>query len=279
MAVYHLCVKTFSRTHGAAATASAAYRSATKIRDERTGQIYDFTRKRGVVHSEIILPMGVVMMSRSKLWNAAEASEGRKNSTVAREYEVSLPAELDAMARQALALEFTRHLVDRYGVGADLCIHAPGRHGDGRNHHAHILTTTREITPDGFGAKTRILDDRKSGEIKLVRAAWAELANQALARAGHEARVDHRSLQVQGTDRAATIHLGAAASAMERRGVLTERGNLNREITALNQALEALAEKRAELESLDKDPFAKYAACSEQQTHEAKQQQAVEIER
>lgn len=228
MASYHCSVKTVSRSTGSSAVGSSAYRAAEKIVDERTGETHDYTKKQGVEHSEIILPYDG-QMSRAELWNMAEKSEKRKNSTVAREYEVALPSELTPGQRKELAQEFAQHLAERYGVAVDLCIHAPGKRSDQRNHHAHLLTTTRQVTADGFGAKTRVLDDRKSGEVEHIRATWAQLTNKALARAGHQECVSYKSLKAQGIARKPSIHLGVAATAMERRGIQTDRGNENRE--------------------------------------------------
>lgn len=227
MAIYHCCIKTVSRSDGRSATGAAAYRSGSCIVDERTGEIHDYTRKQGVEHSELVQPEGV-NFTREELWNGAENAEKRKNSTVAREYEVALPDELNAEQRKALALDFARHLVNEYGVAADVAIHAPGKEGDQRNHHAHILTTTRQVTLAGFGDKTRSLDDRKSGEVDRVREAWESLTNRALERAGVHERVSHKSLEAQGIERTPTVHLGPVATAMERRGEPSERGELNR---------------------------------------------------
>lgn len=227
MAIYHCSVKTISRSSGRSATGAAAYRAGVCIADDRTGEIHDYRRKRDISYSELLFPDGI-QMDREELWNQAEAAEKRKNSTVAREYELALPAELTSIQQRELALSFARELVERYGVAADVCIHEPSRHGDNRNFHAHILTTTRRVTPDGFAEKTRALDDRKTGEVEKIRAAWAELANQALEKAGYSERIDHRSLAAQGEERPPTIHLGPAATAMERRGIQTERGDLNR---------------------------------------------------
>src|SRR3546814_4295774 len=96
-------------------------------------------------------------------------AETRKNSTVAREYEIALPAELSAEARRELALGLAREISERHGVAVDVAIHAPGREGDHRNHHAHLLTTTRRIGPEGLGAKTRELDQKTSGEVERWR--------------------------------------------------------------------------------------------------------------
>lgn len=228
MAIYHCSIKTVSRSAGRTATAAAAYRASDKIIDERTGEVHDYTKKSGVVHTEILSPLGTEL-NRAELWNAAEKAENRKNSTVAREYEVALPEELNENQRKELAQKFAQHLVNTYGVVADVAIHEPHRKGDDRNYHAHILTTTRKLTPDGsFGEKTRILDEKKSGEVERIRETWADLANQALSRAGKSERVSHRTLEAQGIDRTPSIHLGPAATAMERRGIESDKGNKNR---------------------------------------------------
>lgn len=220
MAIYHLSVKTIGRATGRSATAAAAYRAAAKIVDERTGEVHNFRRKRGVVSADLVLPAKAPEWAkeRSKLWSAAEVSETRKNSTVAREFEVALPAELSADERKQLAHDFARELVERHGFAADVAIHLPGKEGDNRNHHAHILCTTRQLTPDGFGKKTRELDQRGGGgEVEYWRQRFAELQNESLARAGVAARVDHRSLKKQGLDREPTQHLGPNAMGYERR--------------------------------------------------------------
>jgi hypothetical protein len=156
--------------------------------------------------------------------------EKRKDAKVAREWEVALPAELDELGRIYLIRNFANELVKRYGVAVDACIHAPGKRGDDRNFHAHVLTSTRVLTPNGFGEKTRILDSpRTSGqEVTAIRELWASQCNTALAQKGLDEHVDHRSLKVQGIDREPTKHLGVAASSMERRGVRSLRGDENR---------------------------------------------------
>ena len=169
MASYHLSVKSISRSSGRSAVAAAAYRSGERLFDARYGVEHDYTRKGGVEHTELVAPDDAPEWahSRNRLWNEAEANENRKNSVVAREWEVALPSELGGAARRALAVEFARTLVDRYGVVADVAIHEPHREGDDRNHHAHILTTTREIGSEGFGAKTRILDVKQTASVEV----------------------------------------------------------------------------------------------------------------
>lgn len=221
MASYHLAVKAISRSAGRSATAAAAYRAGVEITDERTGLVHDYTRKQGVEHCELVLPGDAPewAQNREALWNAAELAERRKDAKVAREYEVALPAELSADARRELAVGFAREISDRYGVAVDVAIHAPGREGDHRNHHAHILVTTRRIGPEGMGAKTRELDVKAaaSAEVEHLRERWAEMQNQALERAEVAERVDHRSFERQGIKQDATVHMGPRAMAMERR--------------------------------------------------------------
>ena len=228
MASYHLSVKSVSRSAGRSATAAAAYRAADRILDERTGELWDFRRKHGVEHREILLPPEAPAWAsrRETLWNAAEAAERRKNSTVAREFEIALPAELSPAERRELAVRFARELVTRHGLVADVCLHKPGRGRDRRNHHAHILCSTRRLTPEGFKDKTRELDDLKRGpaEVTRWRARWAEMQNELLLERGHSARVDHRSLEAQGLERAPTHHKGPAITALERRGIETRVG-------------------------------------------------------
>ena len=234
MAIYHLSVKPISRSGGRSATAAAAYRSAEKIYDRTSGEVFDYTRKRGVEHSEIVLPASAAKRDinwardRQQLWNAAEVAENRKDARVAREYEVALPHELTKQQRLELTRTFATQLANKYGCAVDYSIHKPHREGDERNFHAHILTTTRVVEPLGLGAKTEIewkdSDRAKRGlvsarhEITAIRERWAELANHALQHANVKERVDHRTLEAQGIEREPTIHLGPAVTALQRRG-------------------------------------------------------------
>ena len=220
MAIFHLSVKSISRSAGRSATAAAAYRSGDEITDERTGEQHDYTRRSGVADAFLVLPERVPVWAqdRAALWNQVEAAERRKNSQVAREVIVALPAELDAIERRETVREFARFLVERHQVAVDVAIHEPGREGDHRNHHAHLLLSTRQLGPEGLGAKTRELDVRgtASEAVRAWRGAWADIANRSLERAGHAERIDHRSLEAQGIEREPTQHLGPAAMAMQR---------------------------------------------------------------
>jgi hypothetical protein len=235
MAIYHLSIKTVGRSAGRSATAAAAYRSGEKIGDLTSGQIFDYTRKRGVEHSEIVLPAKAAVRDinwardRQALWNAAEVAEKRKDARVAREYEVAIPHELNKVQRITLVREFSGYLANRYGVGVDFAIHKPHRAGDQRNHHAHVLTTTREITPLGLGAKTALeLSETARArrglphsrrEFVELRERWAYFSNEHLRELGHRARIDHRTLAAQGIDRPPSVHLGVAVWGLMRRGV------------------------------------------------------------
>jgi len=220
MASYHLSVKVVSRTTGRSATAAAAYRAAARVRDERTGELHDFRRKRGVVHREIVTPAEAPpwAQNRERLWNAAEATEKRRDALTAREFEIALPSELNREQRKALALALAREIVTRHRCAVDVAIHAPSREGDERNHHAHLLCTTRRMSREGLTEKTRELDAKMSGEIARWRARWAELQNEALKVRGVDARVDHRSYRDQGRVEEPTAHKGAVVTAIERRG-------------------------------------------------------------
>lgn len=236
MAIYHLSVKTISRSAGRSATAAAAYRAGVRITDERTGEVHDYGRKRGIESAELILPKNAPdwAADRARLWNAAEQAERRKNSTVAREWEIALPAELSAEERAELAHDFARRFVEIHGCAADVCIHAPSRDGDQRNYHAHILMTTRRLRPEGLAEKTREMDDRTRGPelVKLWRETFSVLQNKWLQDAGLSVRVDHRTLEAQGIERAATRHLGPAATGYERR---TGRASHRRRLSAPSQ--------------------------------------------
>ncbi len=161
------------------------------------GPLHDDTRKQGIEETFIVAPERAPAWAqdRSALWNAAEASETRRNSVTGREWELALPSEIGPAERSQIVRDFAQELVSRFGVAVDVAIHAPHCEGDQRNHHAHVLTTTRQLEPEGFTAKTRVLDSAKNGgvEIEQMRGVWAELQNRALERVGEVERVGHRS--------------------------------------------------------------------------------------
>lgn len=238
MAIFLMQISSVTRSAGRRATAAAAYRAGERIRDERSGELINYGRRRDVLHTEIFLPqqldaMGVAWArDRQRLWNTAEHAEKRHNARVAREYQLSLPAELDASRRIALARAFSREIAERYKVAVDLAVHEPRAGGDPRNFHAHLLTTTREVTPAGLGAKAglditplerrrRELPDHRH-EYLVLRERWATLVNEALREANVAARVDHRSLAAQGIDREPLPRIPLMQLKMEQRGLRSE---------------------------------------------------------
>ena len=257
MAIYHLSVKPISRSAGRTATAAAAYRAGEKIIDERTGEIHDYTRKGGVESADIVLPDGAPEWAtdRAKLWNAAELAEKRKDACVAREFEVALPSELSPAERRRLALDFAKDMANREGCAVDVAIHAPGKEGDNRNHHAHILRTTRKVEADGLGAKldTEKAGRKRSDDLEAVRAKWADLTNERLRENGIAARVDHRSLEAQGIDREPTKHLGPAASGYERRTGQPSDKRIQQEREALERLTRAKEAGELERQSRQSD--------------------------
>ncbi|HVN45280.1 MAG TPA: MobQ family relaxase [Steroidobacteraceae bacterium] len=238
MAIFYMQISSLARSAGRRATAAAAYRSGERIRDERTGELINYSRRRDILHTEIMLPSqfdGAPLpwaRNRERLWNTAEHAEKRHNARVAREFQVMLPAELDPARRIALARNFAREVAERYKVAVDLAVHEPRPDGDARNFHAHLLTTTREVTPAGLAAKTGLdmhpQERRRHGlpdhrqEFINIRERWASLANQALRDANIEARIDHRSLAAQGIDREPQPAIPIMHLKMERRGLPSE---------------------------------------------------------
>lgn len=238
MAIFHLQIKSISRGAGRSAPAAAAYRAGERIRDERTGVLHNHAHRTDVSHKEILLPSRLEAgqcawaMDRANLWNAAERAELRHDARVAREYQVTLPFELSADQRLRLARSLAQELAERHNVAIDLAVHAPPAAGDPRNHHAHLLATSREITASGFGGKAGLdmasSERRRRGlpagiaEIKAVRERWAALSNQAFEAAGLQARIDHRSLRAQGIDREPLPYIPTRAFYMERRGIHSE---------------------------------------------------------
>jgi hypothetical protein len=217
--------------------------------DERAMTVYDFTRRGGVVYKTLHLPHGLAL-SREQVWNEAERAETRKNSTVARECEISLPMELDLKTQISLANELGLYLVEKHGCAIDVNVHQPTRKNDPRNTHAHILMTTRRLNPEGvLGEKCRELDAAKTGglEITAWREHWAMICNRELQRAGLEHRIDHRSFVNQGLDLVPTIHEGTGTSAGLRRQINDAARAANQEAAELDEAIKAALLERAHL--------------------------------
>ncbi|MFR9201462.1 MAG: MobQ family relaxase [Candidatus Gastranaerophilaceae bacterium] len=281
MAIYHCSIKIISRGKDKSAVAAAAYRSGETLTNEYDGVTHDYTRKGGIVHTEILLPdhAPAEYADRSLLWNAVEKIEKAKNAQLAREIEIALPQELTMEHSISLVREYVKEQFVNAGMCADFAIHDKQ---DG-NPHAHIMLTMRPIEQGGaWGAKQKkeyILDkdggkiyDPKKRQYKCKsipatdwneqtkaeewRAAWAEICNRALEQNGHAERIDRRSYARQGIDQIPTVHLGVAAFQMEKRGIRTERGNLNREIEVTNGRLRQLKARISKLQNWLKEEAA-----------------------
>ncbi|UAL11687.1 Ti-type conjugative transfer relaxase TraA [Caulobacter segnis] len=223
MAIYHFSIKVISRATGASAVASAAYRSASRLHDERLDRDHDFTNKSGVVHSEIMLPDGAPeqLSDRATLWNTVEAGEKRKDAQLSREVEFAIPREMDQAQGVELARDFVqREMVDR-GMVADLNVHWDIGPDGLAKPHAHVMLSMREVGEEGFGAKVR--DWNRTELVEHWREAWADHVNERLAQLDIDARIDHRSLEDQGIDLEPQHKIGPAAGRMAGEGVETER--------------------------------------------------------
>ncbi len=267
MAIYHLCIKIISRGKGKSAVAASAYRSGEKIKNEYDGIVHDFTRKGGIAHTEILLPQNAPQefTNRSVLWNSVEKIEKSKNSQLAREIEVALPKELDREKQIELIREYVKENFVKVGMCADIALHDKN---DG-NPHCHILLTMRPLNEDTtWGAKSKkeyILDENgekvklRNGNYKTRkinttdwneqekaehwRKAWADITNKYLEENSIQDKVDHRSYQRQGIEQIPTIHLGVSATQMEKKGIATDRGNINREIKHQNAILREISRR------------------------------------
>ncbi len=243
-------MKPIARSGGRSAVASAAYRAAEKLTNERDGLTHDFRAKQGVEHAEIVLPEGVDAewaRDRSTLWNAAEKAENRKDARVAREFEVALPHELTAEQRIDLAREFAQELANRHGAAVDFAVHQPHSASDVRNHHAHIMMTTRQVTGEGLADKTYIERENKwllsndlptsQMQLRDIRQSFEQMTNAHLARASLDIRVDHRSHAERGLEIEPTEHAGVHATQMERRGLDVSRARLDEDAAKRNADL------------------------------------------
>ena len=268
MAIYMATTKSITRSKGQSAVASAAYRSGKRLEDSRYGKIQDYSSRAGILSADIILPnflknqLLVNSIDRQTLWNTAEASEKRKDSRVAREWIVNLPFELPEEERKLLAHEFSQSLCDKYGVVADCCLHRPSekevaRGADPRNFHAHIMLTTRQAVLDDAGkiilgdkatielsdTKRRSLGlSRVDDEIVELRQLWEQIANRYLTKYGIDL-IDCRSYADRDLDIIPEVKMGKDATQMERDGIATEKGDINRAIRERNAEVKALYEQ------------------------------------
>ena len=259
MALYHFHVGQVKRSAGQSAIESAAYRAGERLCSERYGEYSDYTRKGGVVYTEILLPPHAPReyADRQTLWNAVEAAERGKNAQLAYSFDIALQNEFTLEENIALARRF---LLDNFvsrGMIADFAVHRPDKAGGIENPHFHVLCPTRPLNPDSsWGAKQRRVY-RKDGKFDAVpttdwgkpetleewREAWAKLCNTKFKDRGLECRIDHRSYEKQGVDQAPTVHEGVAVRQMEAKGIATDKGERNRWIRSANAMLRTLREK------------------------------------
>ena len=261
---FHFSVNIISRGKGKSAVASAAYISGEKIKNEWDGVTHDYTKKQGVISKEIFLPDHAPKeyKDRKTLWNSVELFEKNSNAQLARNFIISLPKELSIEENKKMIEEYIQTNFVKEGMIVDLAIHDESREGN-QNIHAHIMTIVRPINEDGtWGQKSKkeyILDEKgekilnkngkpktrkveltswnDKGNVEKWRENFSDLCNKYLAKNKIEKRVDHRSFKRQGIKQIPTIHLGASASAMERKGIRTEKGDINREIKKQNELL------------------------------------------
>ncbi|NDO51257.1 MobA/MobL family protein [Lachnospiraceae bacterium MD335] len=271
MAIYHCTIKIISRGKGMSAVGASAYRSGEILKNEYDGITHDFTRKRGIVHTEVLLPPHALpdFTDRSTLWNAVEKIEKSKNSQLAREIEVALPVELDREKQIQLVREYVQENFVSVGMCADIAVHDKKT----GNPHAHIMLTMRPLEQSGeWGAKSKkeyildkngqriklkngsfktrkvdLTDWNDKGKAEVWRQAWADVTNKYLAEQNIPQRIDHRSYERQGIEQIPTVHMGVAATQMERKGIVTEKGEKNRLIREQNRLLKEVRRRIAEL--------------------------------
>jgi len=257
---------------GKCATSAAAYRAGAELRDERTGAVYDYTRKRGVLGAEIMLPPDAPawMQDRGQLWNAVEKAEKRADAQLARDYILTLPHELDAAQRRDLTRAFVQAQFVDQGYAADIAWHAPHGKGDERNHHAHVMVVMRRVDGDGF-ARTKERPpagkhpaQQWKADLRGWREAWANTGADALAKAGFELeavrfRVGHLTLDKQREaavargdltwaetlDREAEPKQGPLATRLEQQGRASHAGNDRRDVQARNEQRASLKAEHA----------------------------------
>jgi Ti-type conjugative transfer relaxase TraA len=235
MAIYHLHVKVIGRKAGSSAVASAAYRLASRLRDERIDRSHDFSAKRGVVHSELLLPEGAPehLGDRERLWNDVEAFEARRDAQLAREVEFAIPREMTQAQGIELARDFVQVEFADQGMIADLNVHWDIGEDGMPKPHAHVMLTMRSVDEDGFGPKVR--DWNRTEMVERWRERWAEHVNERLTELDIDARIDHRSLEAQGIGLEPQSQIGAPAQRIEGEGIeAADRADMHREIARNN---------------------------------------------
>jgi MobA/MobL family len=252
MAIAYVRSTVASRGNGKSATAMAAYRSGSKIRDQASGKVHDYTQKLGVDHSVILSPIVAAgknqwLTDREKLWNNVEGFEKRYDAQLSREIVIAIPRELSNTDKVDLVCQYVQSsFVDR-GMIADINIH----HLDGNNPHAHVMLTMRDLVIDEQGNVTFANKNRSWNDKKLYqkqKLEWDKIANNCLERSGSHQRIDSRSYEEQGIDKIPQIHLGARVCQMRAQGIATDHGNLYDQIAAANDQLDRHVSVIRELE-------------------------------
>lgn len=252
MAIFYLETKPIKRSEGRSSVAASAYRAGVSLVDERTGLKHNYEKKgkNGVVNKDCFMYQDgkKIQLDRGELWNKAEQSEKRKDGRTGRDFIANLPFELNPKQRESIVREFSETIAKRYNVAIDWAIHLPDKKGDNRNHHAHILITTRKAKFENgqivLGDKTMLEKENKelkkqglpltNDQIKTIRKDWEIITNNHLALAGIEERIDCRSYREQGVYKLPTVKLGARASENERNGIATRKGDYNRLVEKAN---------------------------------------------
>ncbi len=267
---YHCSVKSVGRGNGASIVQKSAYRAGVRIEDERTGETADYRARGGVDQTFMVARADAAERAQDfgRLWNEAERAEPRANGRLATEIVVAFPCEFDVAGRRKVVDDFTRPIVDRHGIVAQVSIHAPDKNGDQRNWHAHILFSHREFGPDGFGevsnphsASRKVKGVEKEvmyygiaatpADIKALRKQWEQTVNREYERQGLDIQVDHRSHKDRGLIEEPSKHLGPTASEMERKEPgSSDRGDVNRDIEARNAARKNVPALEAEVKAL-----------------------------
>ncbi|EKJ6333661.1 MobA/MobL family protein [Salmonella enterica] len=252
MAIFHMSAQTITRSKGHSSVAAAAYRHGEKLTDEHTGEIHDYSKKKGISDSVILIPQGADrnFLKPEYLWNTIEKCEKRKDAQLAREFNIALPVEMTDEQKKALAIDFCNENFVKNGMIADIAFHKL----DSDNPHFHVMLTTRSLTPDGSGFGQKVREWNSKEQLEAWRKGWADTANEHLQAAGIDARIDHRSLKDQkaeldaipsptveqqaqaiSLDRPATIHRGHSGNPerLERFDALQEV-KVSQEAKALN---------------------------------------------
>lgn len=285
MSIYHLSTKPIKRSDGRSSVAAAAYRAGEKLVDDRQGLTHNYERKgkNGVLAKDCFAfdeNNNKISLDRSELWNKAEAAEKRKDARTARDFTIALPSELTLEQNKAALVEFAESLAREYGTAVDWAIHAPDKNGDNRNIHAHLMMTTRDVTLSNnqitLNKKTALELSNKDlvkqfpsakktqDQITDIRERWANIANKHLELANINERIDHRSYKQRGIEQLPTIKMGYVATQMERQGIKSWRGDINRERVAINAQINQI---KIDIKQLNKLADAEQAARAQKHSN------------